>query len=121
MIVWTYVMTHDLGGAPNFEPPAITLTLCAPRVRLQARLGDLVIAFNGKTVRGVSGNELHPERHSVRWAGIIAEAIPLADYWDDLRFEGKKPGKSRGFPDNIYRLVLARLEQVPNPTHGPKI
>jgi Nucleotide modification associated domain 2 len=36
MLVWTYVITHDCGGAPNFEPPATTLTLCAPRVRRQA-------------------------------------------------------------------------------------
>jgi len=120
MIVWTYVITHDLGGAPNFESPATTLTLCAPRVRRQARPGNLVLAFNGNPVQGVSGRERHPERHSVRWAGIVEEAIPLANYWNDPRFEGKKPGRSRGYPDNIYRPVIDDLEQVPNPTHGPQ-
>ena len=120
MIVWTYVITYDLGGAPNFEPPATTLTLCAPRVRRYAELGNLALAFNGNLVHGVSGRERHPERHSVRWAGIVAEAIPLADYWDDPRFEGKKPGQSRGYPDNIYRPVNGGLDQVPNRTHGPE-
>jgi hypothetical protein len=119
MLVWTYVITHDCGGAPNFEPPAITLTLCAPRVRRQAVPGNLVLAFNGNVVRGVSGREVHPERHSVRWAGIVAEVIPLADYWNNPRFEGKKPGRSRGYPDNIYRSGNSGLEQVQNPTHGP--
>ena len=117
MIVWTYVMTYDLGGAPNFEPPVTTLTLCAPRVRREARPGDLVLAFNGSLVHAVYGNERHPEKHSVRWAGIVAEVVPLEDYWADPRFGGKKPGRSRGYPDNIYRIVNGSFEQVPNPTH----
>jgi hypothetical protein len=82
-----------------------------------ARPGDLVLAFNGSLVHAVNGNELHPERHSVRWAGIVADVVPLEDYWDDPRFGGKKPGRSRGYPDNIYRLVTGGFEQVPNPTH----
>jgi hypothetical protein len=53
MIVWSYVITVDGGGAPNFLPPATTLTLCKPKIRQRARRGDLVIAFNGQS--------LHPE------------------------------------------------------------
>jgi hypothetical protein len=90
MIVWSYVITVDAGGAPNFLPPATTLTLCKPKIRQGARRGNLVIAFNGQS--------LHPEPHSVRWAGLVAEVIPLGDYWNDPRFEQKKPGRLRGFP-----------------------
>jgi Nucleotide modification associated domain 2 len=116
MNVWTYVITHDDGGAPNFEPPWTTLTVCKPRIRKRARLGALVLAFNGA--------RLNPtEPHSVRWAGIVSKVIPLRDCWNDPRFEGKKPGRQRGqreLPDNIYRpTTVGGLEQVENKTHTP--
>jgi hypothetical protein len=62
MRVWTYVIQVDGGGAPNFEAPSTTLTVCKPRIRKAARCGDLVLAFNGKTLNPT-------EPHSVRWAG----------------------------------------------------
>src|SRR5687768_240801 len=109
MIVWTYVITYDENTAPNFEPPAATLTVCKPDIRRLADQGHLVLAFNGK--------RLHPEPHSVRCAGIVSEVIPLARYWHDSRFKEKKPGNSLT-PDNIYRPAARRLVQVPNSTHG---
>ena len=113
MKVWTYVITNDNGGAPNFELPSTTLTVCKPRIRKQAGRGDLVLAFNGKT--------LNPEPNSVRWAGVVSEVIALWDYWEDPRFEGKKPGRLRGpgeLPDNIYRpTTTGGLERVENKTH----
>jgi Nucleotide modification associated domain 2 len=99
MKVWTYVITVDRGGAPNFEPPETTLTVSKSRIRRRARVGELLLAFDGATLNII-------EPHSVRWAGIVSEVIPLKDYWRDSRFEGKKPGRSRGpleLPDNIYR------------------
>jgi hypothetical protein len=119
MRVWRYVITVDAGGAPNFEPPATTMTLCKPRIRERARPGDLVIAFNGTAL---SANE----PHSVRWAGVVSEVIPLETYWDEPRFQGKKPERyggrrDGGLPDNIYRLTPAgTLEQVENETRGPQ-
>jgi hypothetical protein len=114
MKVWTYVIAVDRGGAPNFEPPETTLTVCKPRIRRRAGAGDLVLAFNGATLNAI-------EPHSVRWAGIVSEVIALKDYWCDPRFEGKKPGRSRGpleLPDNIYRpTATGELEQVENETH----
>jgi hypothetical protein len=99
MNVWTYVIRVDKGGAPNLEAPSTTLTVCKPRIRKAAKCGDLVLAFNGKAL-----NPAEPD--SVRWAGVVSEVIPLKDYWNDSRFEGKKPGRPRGpgeSPDNIYR------------------
>jgi hypothetical protein len=112
MMVWTYVITHDAGAAPNFDGGFTTLTVCKPRIRKSAQRGDIVLAFNGK--------KLNPyEPHSVRWAGIVTEVIPLNDYWDDQRFQGKKPGQSRT-PDNIYRPASdGRFKQVINNTHRP--
>jgi hypothetical protein len=112
--LWTYVIRVDRGGAPNFEPPATTLTVCKPRIRKRAKVGELVLAFNGKSLNPT-------EPHSVCWAGIISDIISLADYWNDPRFDGKKPGRQRGpreLPDNIYRPTSkGTLEQVKNDTH----
>ena len=116
MRVWRYVIAVDNGGAPNFEPPMTTLTVCKPRIRQQARRGDLVIAFNGAALN-------RDEPHSVRWAGVVSEVIPLADYWWDVRFRGKRPGqhggeRRGGRPDNIYCPTAdGRLERVENETH----
>jgi Nucleotide modification associated domain 2 len=99
--------------------PSTTLTVCKPRIRKAAKCGDLVLAFNGKALNPA-------EPHSVRWAGVVSEVIPLKDYWNDPRFEGKKPGRPgrpRGpgeAPDNIYRpTTTGGLEQVENTTHEP--
>lgn len=109
MQVWTYVISSDDGSAPNFEQPFVTLAICKPRIRRQARPGQLVLAFNGA--------RLHPEPHSVRWAGIIREVIPLGAYWADRRFRNKRPDRS-SVPDNIYRPSRGDLEQVKNPIHS---
>jgi hypothetical protein len=75
--------------------------------------GDLVLAFNGA--------RLNPdEPHSVRWAGVVSEVIRMKGYWNGPRLQGKKQGRARGLPDNIYRPTNdGRLEQVPNETHKP--
>ena len=118
MRVWRYVITVDRGGAPNFEPPMATLTLCKPRIREKAKCGELVLAFNGSS--------LNPyEPHSVRWAGIVSELVPMSKYWDDRRFIAKRPelygGKrAGGLADNIYVTTPeGRLTQVKNETHVP--
>jgi len=108
MRVWSYVITTDRGSAPNFERPAVTLTVCKPRIRRNARVGDLVLAFNGST--------LSRNPHSVRWAGVVSEVIALEHYWDDARFRRKRPDRSAA-PDNIYRLEGSAWHQVPNTTH----
>lgn len=108
MRVWSYVITTDRGSAPNFDPPAVTLTVCKPRIRRSAQVDDLVLAFNGKP--------LSANPHSVRWAGIVAEVIPLEYYWNDARFRSKRPERS-AVPDNIYRLDQGTWVQVPNSTH----
>lgn len=110
MRVFTYVQVYDGGSAPNYEPPAVTLAVCKPRIRMAARPGDLVLAF--------SGRRLGVDPHGVRWAGVVAEKLTFAEYWADNRFAGKKPDVSAS-PDNIYRPSADGLVQVPNVTHGP--
>lgn len=111
MNVYSYVITHDAGSAPNYEGPATTLAICKPRIRAKSKTGDLVIAFQGAT--------LGPEPHGVRWAGLVSEKLTFAEYWNDRRFAQKKPDVS-AHPDNIYRPVGSVLVRVENRVHGPE-
>lgn len=118
MRVWTYVIVADLGSAPNHEGAATTLTICKPRIRRSARPGDLVIAFNGAAVEDEEGCFRHAHPDSLRWAGVVADVLPLAAYWSDPRFAGKRPGASTR-PDNFYRDDGHGLTWVENTVHGP--
>ncbi len=60
MIVWTCVMTYDLGVPPRLQTPCNNSDPVFPRSSERlARPGDLVLAFNGSLVQPVNGNELH--------------------------------------------------------------
>ena len=109
MKIHAYVVVHDGGSAPNHEAPATTLAICKPRIRRSANVGDVVIGF--------SGSRLGPEPHSVRWAGIVSEKLSFAEYWNDLRFARKKPGRS-ATPDNIYKPFGRSVRLVPNQIHA---
>ena len=108
MRVWSYVITTDRGSAPNYDGPAVTLAICKPRIRRRAKKGDVVIAFNGRT--------LSRERNSVRWCGVVSEIRTITEYWHDERFRSKRPSSSMT-PDNIYRDDGAGLFQVANTSH----
>jgi len=110
--VHTYVITTDVGSAPNYDPPFVSLAVCKPRIRRKAVVGELVLAFAGRPVNPVAP-------HTVVWAGIVTATMTFADYWQDRRFAGKKPDRSAR-PDNFYRPVDGGLVWVDNPTHGPE-
>lgn len=91
----TYVIATDAGSAPNYDPPAVTLAVCKPRIRKKAKVGDIVLAFAGSAVNPTSS-------HSVVWAGIVSEVLTIAEYWNDARFASKKPDRSK-VSDNFYK------------------
>jgi hypothetical protein len=111
MRLHTYVIAVDAGSAPNYDAPHTTLAVCKPRIRQKAEVGDVVLAFTGRTVSR--------EPHAVCWAGLVREKLTFAEYWKDPRFKGKKPDRSET-PDNFYRPVAdGTYLQVENPVHGP--
>jgi len=110
MRIHTYVIAVDSGAAPNYDPPCTTLAVCKPRIRRKATVGEVVLAFAGKHV-----NPFEP--HTVVWAGVVAEKMPFADYWNDRRFSRKKPDRS-STPDNFYRPTEdGGLLWIENPVH----
>lgn len=108
MRAYRYVIRNDDGSAPNYDPPPVTLAICKPQIRRLAKKDDLIIAFEGR--------DLGQNPHGVRWAGIVSEILPFAGYWNDPRFQGKKPDRTTR-PDNIYEPGPWGLRQVDNPIH----
>ena len=119
MRIWTYVIQDDIGAAPNYALPTVTLAICKPIIRRLARPGDIVLAFNGRRVNGPAEACAFPNPNTVRWAGVVSESVPFALYWDDPRFAGKRPGCCP-VPDNIYRSGPKGLTQELNASHGPE-
>lgn len=113
MRVHTYVIATDAGSAPNYDPPAVTLAVCKPRIRKKAKVGELVLAF--------AGSEINPtSRHSVVWAGIVSEVLTFTEYWSDRRFASKKPDRT-DVPDNFYKPTgNGGFAWQSNPVHGPE-
>lgn len=107
--VHTYVIATDAGSAPNYDWPFVTLAVCKPRIRKKAEIGELILAFAGKQVNPI-------EPHGVVWAGIVSEKMSFADYWNDRRFAGKRPDRSK-HPDNFYRPGNGGLQWVANDVH----
>jgi hypothetical protein len=99
MTVYSYVIEHDYGFAPNpFHGPC-TLAGCKPDIRKAAELGDIIIG-TGAASTGLA-------RHMIYWMRVD-EISDFTRYWRDRRFRAKRPdmeapGKVERFGDNIYR------------------
>lgn len=96
--IYSYVVEHDLGFAPNPFWGTCSLANCKPDIRRFASVGDLVIGTGSATIQAA--------RHLVYWMRV-SEIICFDGYWSDPRFNRKKPNM-RGsmmhrYGDNIYR------------------
>jgi hypothetical protein len=95
MRVYTYIVEHDLGFAPNPFHGVCSLACCKPNVRRHAVLGDYII-----------GTGTGPNKGRVVYWMRISEIITFDQYWADARFQRKRP-VMRGslllrYGDNIY-------------------
>ena len=96
--VYSYVVTHDYGFAPNPHGGYCTLACCKPRIRSSAGVGDLIVG-TGSRQRGRGDRLVYAMR--------VSEAMSFTEYWDDPRFRYKRPdmtaGDCRRYGDNAYR------------------
>lgn len=97
MNIYSYKITRDYGFAPNPFFGVCTLATCKPKIRQYAHVGDWILAFGGK--------------HSMVPGKLVClmrvdETMTFDEYWDDERFQCKKPMFNRSFKycygDNIY-------------------
>ncbi len=82
MTVFSYVIEHDLGFAPNPFHRFCTLACCKPRIRSVATLGDYILG-TGACRPSLSG-------HLIYWMRVD-EVLTFDEYWADKRFKKKKP------------------------------
>lgn len=100
MTVYTYVIEHDLGFAPNPFHGICTLACCKPKIRKRAEVGDYILG-TGATRPNLLG-------HLIYWMRVD-EILNFDDYWKDWRFRWKKPvmqgSTHQRYGDNIYHHV----------------
>lgn len=97
MTLFSYVIEHDLGFAPNPFHRVCTLACCKPQIRKVAKAGDLILGT------GAAGPKL--TGHLCYWMRVD-ELLTFDEYWNDHRFRRKKPVMTGTtylrYGDNIY-------------------
>ncbi|MBO9874461.1 hypothetical protein PG878_18900 [Xanthomonas hawaiiensis] len=95
--LYSYVVVRDFGFAPNPFSGLCTLATCKPKIRGKASIGDWVIGV-GAVSTGRQGDLIYAMK--------VAEALSFDEYWNDPRFEVKRPvlngSLKRAYGDNIY-------------------
>jgi hypothetical protein len=93
--LFSYVLAHDRGFAPNPHYGYCTLACCKPVVRRSAEVGDWVVGT------GSANNVGHDK---LVYAMRVTEKLTFEEYSRDPRFKRKipKPGAVSERGDNIY-------------------
>lgn len=107
--LYTYVVRHDTGFAPNPYHGYCTLACCKPLIRKYARPGDWILG-GGAVTKGRGAQ--------VVFVMQVSETLTRMEYWDDPRFEAKKPRINGGYEewvgDNIYYDDAGDWGQLPS-------
>ena len=96
-MIRSYIVDHDIGFAPNPFFGICTLATCKPEIRWHAEKGEWVVGV-GSIADGIRGRMV--------FAMKVVEALSFDEYWNDERFQVKKPNfcgslkQAQG--DNIY-------------------
>lgn len=101
MRYYSYKIEHDLGLAPNPFGGYCTLAVCKPDIRKNKRLAM------GDWIFGTGSAKLKNLGHFI-YGMQAEEKITLEQYWDDPRFQYKKPVINGSlvemYGDNFYHL-----------------
>ncbi|HWU18647.1 MAG TPA: hypothetical protein VN155_13285 [Devosia sp.] len=107
MRLYSYVVEHDLGFAPNPFHGLCTLAACKPDIRRQAQVSDYIVGT------GTKHNEL---TFAVLYWMQVSEILEVDDYWSDDRFRRKRPLMNGSFAqrygDNIYHRENGEIIQI---------
>ena len=107
--LYTYVVRHDFGFAPNPYHGYCTLACCKPLIRKTAKVGDWILG-GGAVTKGRGAQ--------VVFVMQVSETLTRMEYWDDPRFEAKKPRINGSYEewvgDNIYYDDAGDWGQLPS-------
>jgi hypothetical protein len=96
MTLYSYIVKHDTGFAPNPFFGYCTLACCKPGIRRTAKEKDWIVGLTPK----VDGN-------TIVYFMEVNETLGFDEYWHDQRFKGKRPTIGAGIAskcgDNIYQ------------------
>lgn len=96
--LYAYIIRRDFGFAPNPFHGTCTLATCKPDIRHTAKVGDWIL--------GVGGSLLGEARGKCILLMKVSEKISFQEYWEDNRFQRKKPvyngSNIQMLGDNIY-------------------
>lgn len=99
MKLHSYVVRYDSGFAPNPFYGDCTLATCKPDIRQRAQVGDWILGSGSADKKVRRGGYLV-------YAMNVTETISFREYWDDPRFQCKKPNlrgsRKHACGDNIY-------------------
>ncbi|NHJ06197.1 MAG: hypothetical protein EAX90_15320 [Candidatus Heimdallarchaeota archaeon] len=109
MKIYSYVLRNDQGFAPNPFWDYCTLALDQPLIRQVAQIGDWIVGLKENL-----GNSI---KLSLLFAMKITEKLTFEEYWNDPRFQLKKPDFSIDeqifrVGDNIYSSLNEDTEQL---------
>ena len=103
--IYSYVIEHDLGFAPNPFHGICTLACCKPYIRKYATVGDYII--------GTAAADTPIHGHMSYWMRV-SQVITFDKYWKEPQFRGKRPdmrsGRMYRYGDNIYYRDAANGE-----------
>jgi hypothetical protein len=107
MRLYSYIVTHDTGFAPNPFWGFCTLACCKPSIRRTAKVGDWIVGLTPK-----------PEGNRLIYAMLVGEILTYKSFFNDNRFALKIPDYSKDevvhkCGDNIYKpLVNGEFQQL---------
>lgn len=103
--IHSYVLDHDLGLAPNPFWAYCTLAVCKPVIRKsrEVEIGDWIIGTGSVKLKDNLGKQC---LNKLLFAMELNEKISFQEYWEDRRFQDKKPmiegSLIKSFGDNFY-------------------
>jgi hypothetical protein len=114
MTLYSYIVKHDSGFAPNPFFGYCTLACCKPGIRRKAKKGDWIVGLTPKA----DGNK-------IVYFMEVNEKMSFDKYWRNKRFSKKKPeldcGIKRKNGDNIYEPQgTGGYRQLPSAHSKPK-
>ena len=103
--LFSYVVRYDSGFAPNPFYGYCTLATCKAGIRKSARPGDWVVG-TGSTEKSIRRGGY------LVYAMCVTKILCTVEYWNDPRFQCKKPNVNRTWMtasgDNIYECLGSR-------------
>lgn len=108
--LYSYVLKHDTGFAPNPYHGFCTLACCKPRIRERAEIGDWIIG-TGSSAKGKDRGG------HISYAMQVTDVLTFDQYWNDERFLAKRPDLNGNLEeacgDNMHYLADGQFCRIP--------